>query len=72
MFHKEDMRKYFDLEILSQVNTDASDEAIAEVLQQKEETGKLMLIACYARSLTSTEQQYNIYDKELLTIVHAL
>jgi hypothetical protein len=27
---------------------------------------------CYTRSLTSTEQQYNIYNKELLAIVHAL
>jgi hypothetical protein len=55
MFCKEDMRKHFDLEILSEVNTDVSDRAIAGVLQQREETGKLMLVACYTRSLTSTE-----------------
>jgi hypothetical protein len=72
MFHKEDMRKYFNPEILSKVNTDASDRAIAGVLQQRRETEKLILIVCYTRSLTSTEQQYDIYNKELLAIVHAL
>jgi hypothetical protein len=55
MFHKEDMRKYFNLEILSEVNTDALDKVIAEVLQQRGETGKPMLVVCYTRSLTSTE-----------------
>ena len=55
MFYKGDMRKHFDPEILSEVNTDASDRAIAGVLQQRGETGKLMFVACYTRSLTSTE-----------------
>ena len=72
MFHKEDMRKYFNSEILSEINTDMSDRAIVRVLQQREETEKSIFVVCYTRSLTSTEQQYNIYDKELLAIVHAL
>jgi hypothetical protein len=55
MFYKEDIRKYFDSEILSKINTDASDRAIAGILQQKEETEKLILVACYTRSLTNTE-----------------
>ena len=33
IFHKEDMRKHFDLEILSKINTDTSDRVIARVLQ---------------------------------------
>ena len=72
MFCKEDMRKYFNLEILSEVNTDILDRAIAGILQQKKEKEKLIFIAYYTRSLTNTEQQYNIHDKELLTIVHVL
>jgi hypothetical protein len=31
-----------------------------------------MLVACYARLLTDTERQYDVYNKELLAIVHAL
>jgi hypothetical protein len=55
MFYKEDMRKHFNPEILSEINTDVSDRAIAGVLQQREETEKLILIACYAKLLTSTK-----------------
>ena len=66
------MRKHFNPEELSVVNTDTLDEAIAGVLQQKGENRKLILVACYTRSLTNTEQQYNIHNKELLAIVHAL
>jgi hypothetical protein len=66
------MRQHFNPEQPSTVNTDASDGAIAGVLQQPNNNEKLMLVACYARSLTDTEQQYNIYNKELLAIVHAL
>ena len=55
MFYKEDMRKHFNPEELSIVNMDVSYGAIAEVLQQKEEKEKLILVACITRSLTNTE-----------------
>jgi hypothetical protein len=55
MFQKKDMRKHFNPETLSVLNTDASDGAIAGVLQQKGEKERLILVACYARSLTDTE-----------------
>ena len=55
MFHKEDIRKHFNSEELSIVNTDILDRAIAGVLQQKREKKKLMLVVCYARSLINTE-----------------
>jgi hypothetical protein len=66
------MRRHFNSEQLSTVNTDASDEAIVGILQQPNNNGKLMLVTCYARSLTDTEQRYDVHDKELLAIVHAL
>ena len=72
MFYKEDIRKHFNSEELSVVNTDTSDKAIAGVLQQKEEKKKLILVVCYIRLLINTEQQYNIYNKELLAIVYIL
>jgi hypothetical protein len=71
-FRKGKMRRHFNPEQPSTVNTDASDGAIAGVLQQPNNNRKLMLVACYARSLMDIERRYNIHDKELLAIVHAL
>ena len=66
------MRANFDSEQFSTVNTDASNCAIDARLQQSEQDDKLRLIACYSRSMTSAEQNYDIHDKELLAIVCAL
>jgi hypothetical protein len=71
-FEKGDMRLHFDPEKPSTMNTDASDGAIAGVLQQPGDDGRLRLVACYARSLTDTERRYDVHDKELLAIVHAM
>jgi hypothetical protein len=66
-----DMRTHFDPEQQSIVDTDASDCAIAARLQQLEDDGKPRLIACYARSMSPAEQNYDVHDKELLAIVEA-
>ena len=53
------------------VEMDASGHAIGGVLSQ-EQDGKWKPIAFLSRTMQSAEQNYEIYDKELLVIVKAL
>ena len=53
------------------VETDASGHAIGGVLSQEQE-GKWKPIAFLSRTMQPAEQNYKIYDKELLAIVEAL
>jgi len=53
------------------VETDASGYIIGGVLFQEQE-GKWKPIAFLSRTMQPAEQNYEIYDKELLTIVEAL
>jgi len=53
------------------VETDASGHAIGGVLSQ-EQNGKWKPIAFLSRIMQPVEQNYEIYDKELLAIVEAL
>jgi len=53
------------------VETDASGHAIGGVLSQEQE-GKWKQIAFLSRMMQPAEQNYEIYDKELLAIVEAL
>lgn len=61
----------FDTKKPVQVETDASDFAIGACLTQ-EKDGKRHPIAYFSRKMTPAEQNYEIYDKELLAIVAAL
>ena len=61
----------FDPELATEVETDASDGAIRACLGQRKDK-KLVPVAFYSRKLTPPEQNYKIYDKELLAIVDAL
>jgi len=54
-----------------QIETDASDRAIGACLTQ-EVNGARHPIAYFSRKMTPAEQNYEIYDKELLAIVAAL
>ena len=54
-----------------QIETDASNIAIRACLTQ-EVKGKRHPIAYFLRKITLAEQNYEIYDKELLAIVAAL
>ena len=53
------------------VETDASGHAIGGVLSQ-EQDGKWRLIAFLSRTMQAAERNYEIYNKELLTIVETL
>ena len=53
------------------VETDASGHAIGGVLSQEQEE-KWKPIAFLSRTMQLAEQNYKIYDKELLVIVEAL
>ena len=61
----------FDTEKLSRIETDASDLAIGAYLIQ-EYKGKWHPVAYILRKLSPAEQNYDIYNKELLAIVAAL
>ena len=53
------------------VEADSSDGAIGAVLSQKHD-GKWRPVAFMSKSLTTTERNYEIYDKELLAIMLTL
>jgi len=53
------------------VETDTSGHAIEGVLSQ-EQDGKWKPIAFLSRTIQLVEQNYKIYDKELLAIVEAI
>jgi len=53
------------------VEVDASGHIIREVLSQEQE-GKWKPVAFLSRTMSPTEKNYKIYDKELLVIVKTL
>ena len=61
----------FDPEQLIVVETDASDYAIGTCLMQIGKDEKLHPIAFYSKKMFSAEMNYDIHDKELLTMVTA-
>ncbi len=54
------------------MEVDASAITIGAVLNQKGEDNKLHPMAYYSELFSTTEQNYNVYDQELLAIVKAL
>lgn len=54
------------------VETDASDGVAAAVLSQEGDDGYWHPVAYYSKTLTPTEVNYEIHDKEMLAIVQAL
>jgi len=56
-----------------QIKADSSDFATGAVLSQQSTTdGKWHPVVFYSKSLSSVEQNYEIYDKEMLAIIRAL
>ena len=54
------------------VDCDTSTFAIGAILQQRDEKDKLHPVAFLSRTLDATQCNWDIYDKELFAIVHAL
>ena len=52
--------------------TDASNYATGAILEQRDALGWSHLIAYFSKSLQPVEWNYEIHDKELLAIIHAL
>jgi hypothetical protein len=57
-----------DKEIL--IETDASDFVSAGVLSQRDDSGVLRLVAYFSKKHATAECNYEIYNKELLVIIH--
>ena len=53
------------------IDTDASDFAIAGVLQQPDDAGLLHPVGYFSRKLTPAEINYEVHDKELLAVVES-
>jgi len=53
------------------IETDASDFALGDVLSQRDEEGRLHLVAFHSRKFQCAEINYEIHDKEFLAIVDA-
>ena len=54
------------------VDCDASAYAVGTVLQQEGEKGKLHPVTFLSQTLDATQRNWDIYDKELYAVVHAL
>ena len=54
------------------VMTDASLLASGGVLMQKDDNGDLHPCAYLSQTFTATERNYDIYDRELLAVIHTL
>ena len=62
---------HFDSELKIQLETDASDYAIADILSQLIALGMWHLVAFWSRKMIPAEQNYETHDQELLAIVAA-
>jgi hypothetical protein len=60
---------HFDFKKQIYIKSDSSDFVFAEVLSQMRKNDELHLVTFFSKNLASIECNYEIYDKELLTIV---
>ncbi len=66
------MLAHANLEDQFEMEVDASGYAVGAVLLQRKEDGKKHPIGYYSATLNEAQQNYDIYDLELLAIVMAL
>jgi len=64
--------RHYDPDRPALLETDASDFAIAGILSQKFEDGKIHPVRFVSRKLTPAELHYDVYDKEMLAVVFSL
>lgn len=61
--------RHFDPDLERPVHTDASDFAIAEIIQQPNLEGNWHPISYFSRRLTPPEINYDVHNKEMLAII---
>ena len=61
-----DLEKAFELEV------DASAFVIRAVLIQWDETGRCCKVGYYSKALNATEWNYNIWDREFMSVIFGL
>ena len=54
------------------LEVDASQYITGAILSQKDEWGKMRVVGSISQSFTPAEQNYDIHNRELLTIIHGL
>jgi hypothetical protein len=64
--------RYFNLERLSLIDTDASDSAVRTVPSQMFKHGKIHPCTFLSRTLLPVEFNNNVFDKAMVVIVYAL
>ena len=64
--------KHYDPDRPALVETDASDFAIAGILSQKFEDGKIHPVRFVSRKLNPAQLNHDVYDKEMLAVVSSL
>jgi len=64
--------RHYDPDRPALLEPDSSDFAIAGILSQKFEDGKILPVRFVSRELSPAELNYNVYDKEMLAIVFSL
>jgi len=69
---KTPITKHYDPDRPALLETDASDFAIAGILSQKFEDGRIHPVRFVSRKLSPAELNYDVYDKEMLAIVFSL
>jgi len=71
-FTKEPVLRMPDQTRAFQIEADASKYASGAVLTQEDKFGERHPVAFLSKSFTATERNYEIYDRELLSIIRAL
>ena len=72
MFTTEPVLAIPDIDREMRVEVDVSDYATGRVLSTKCENGKWRPVAFISKSLNTTEQNYEIHDKEMLVVIRCL
>jgi hypothetical protein len=63
---------YFSFELKTYLKSDSFDYVSIEILSQKENDDLIKSVAYFSKTLSFAECNYEIYDKELLTIIRCL
>src|SRR5262249_14002359 len=71
-FTTEPILKHWNPELETRVETDASDFVCAAVLSQKHNDGLWHPVAYRSKKMSPAEHNYEIHDKELLSVIQAL